>query len=108
MPNGTWKRSTSASRRAERKTTYLHVSVNVDHIKDPKTGVVTAVRTPKGQGATARRAGPKLTKRHGPKKDRIKGHDWPGHYGASAATEAMRRQRRNDRRRPVTVELVTI
>ena len=100
MPNGTWKRSTSASRRAERKTTYLHVSVNVDHIKDPKTGVVTAVRTPKGQGATARSKKVKRAK--------IKGHDWPGHYGASAATEAMRRQRRNDRRRPVTVELVTI
>jgi len=96
MPNGTWKRSTSASRRAERKTTYLHVSVNVDHIKDPKTGLVTAVRTPKGQGATARSKKVKRAK--------IKGHDWPGHYGASAATEAVRRQRRNDRRRPAFID----
>ncbi len=72
MPNGTWKRTTSASRRAERQIRYAHVSVAVGVSKDPVTGMLTATRTPKGQGSTARRTVPKVRAR--------KRHDWAGEY----------------------------
>lgn len=60
MANGTWKRSTAASRRAERQIRYAHVSVNVGVNVDEVTGMLTATRTPKGKGSTAKRANPKL------------------------------------------------
>ena len=72
MPNGTWKRTTSASRRAERQIRYAHVSVAVGVSKDPRTGMLTGIRTPKGQGSTATRLTPKVKVR--------KRHDWPGEY----------------------------
>src|SRR5271168_535777 len=90
MPNGTWKRSTAASRRAERQIRYAHVSVLVGVNKDPETGMLTHTRTPKGEGSTARRAKPKQGR--GPK--RI-GHDWPGIYpGRLASVEVQARARR--------------
>lgn len=57
MSNGTWKRSTTASRRAERRVRYLHVSVQVT----PK-GAVIPQRTPKGKGSTATNIAPEVSR----------------------------------------------
>jgi len=80
MANGTWKRSTAASRRAERKIRYAHTSVLVSVNKDPETGMLVPTRTPKGEGSTAKRAQPKQPS----KRDRLRfnpiGHDWAGKY----------------------------
>lgn len=35
---------------------YLHVSMNVGRTTDPQTGLIVPTMTPKGSGATARRA----------------------------------------------------
>ena len=59
MSNGTWKRSTTASRRAERQIRYAHTSVLVGVNKNEETGMLSATRTPKGSGSTARRKYPK-------------------------------------------------
>lgn len=77
MPNGTWKRSTAASRRAQRQVRYAHTSVLVGVNKDQVTGMLIPTRTPKGEGSTARRTKPKRV-RFGEVK-RV-GHDWAGEY----------------------------
>ena len=59
MPNSTWKRSTAASRRAERQIRYAHVSVKVGVNVSEETGMLTATRTSRGEGSTATRAKPK-------------------------------------------------
>lgn len=98
MPNGTWRRSTAASRRAERQIRYAHVSVNVGVNISEESGMLTATRTPKGKGSTAKRAKPKIVKWCTFPK--IKGHDWPGAYpGRLASLEKLRRDRRNARKR---------
>ncbi len=87
MPNGTWKRTTKASRRAARQIRYAHVSVAVGVSKDPRTGMLTGIRTPKGQGSTATRVTPKVRAR--------KRHDWLGDYpGCLASVEVAARGRR--------------
>ena len=52
-----YEKTTAASRRAarEKRTKYIHVSVNVGKMKDPATGMIVPSRTPRGQGGTARR-----------------------------------------------------
>ena len=88
MANGTWKRSTSARRRAERRVRYAHVSAAVGVGKDEVTGMLIPTRTPKGQGSTATRITPKAAK--------VKRHDWPGEYpGRLASVEAAARFRRS-------------
>ena len=99
MANGTWKRSTAASRRAERKIRYAHTSVLVSVNKDEVTGMLIPTRTPKGEGSTAKRAQPKPPS----KRDRLRfnpiGHDWAGKYlGRLASVEALQRTRRNARK----------
>jgi hypothetical protein len=99
MANGTWKRSTAASRRAERKIRYAHTSVLVSVNKDEVTGMLIPTRTPKGEGSTAKRAQPKQPS----KRDRLRfnpiGHDWAGKYlGRLASVEALQRTRRNARK----------
>ena len=90
MANGTWKRSTAASRRAERQVRYAHTSVLISVNKDPVTDMLIATRTPKGQGSTATRLTPKSKARA------QKGHDRPGNYGTRlASVEMLQRQRRN-------------
>jgi hypothetical protein len=87
MANGTWKRSTSASRRSERQLRYAHVSVKVGVRKDPETGLMTGVRTPIGSGSTY---GTPL------KAQRLTAHDWLGAYpGKLASVERLQRERRN-------------
>ncbi len=82
MANGTWKRTTKASRRAERQIRYAHVSVAVG-----EDSVGRVVRTPKGQGSTATRLTPKVKAR--------KRHDWAGEYlGRLASVEVAARERR--------------
>ena len=99
MANGTWKRSTAASRRAERQVRYAHTSVLVGVNKDPVTGMLTATRTPKGEGSTATRKEPRKTKRGRLLVPKTKGHDWAGAYpGRLASLEALRRTRRNARK----------
>jgi hypothetical protein len=97
MANGTWKRSTAASRRAERKIRYAHTSVLVSVTKD--AGMLIPTRTPKGEGSTAKRAQPKQPS----ERDRLRfnpiGHDWAGKYlGRLASVEALQRTRRNARK----------
>ena len=101
MPNGTWKRTTSASRRAERQIRYAHVSVAVGVSKDPRTGMFTGIRTPKGQGSTATRLTPKVRAR--------KRHDWAGAYPgrlASLEVQAKARRKVNQLKRRPLVELL--
>jgi hypothetical protein len=86
MTNGTWKRSTAASRRAERRVRYVHVSVLVGVNKDEATGMLTATRTPKGEGSTATRAKPKTNRRGAVCVKPVKGHDWLGLYPGRLAT----------------------
>jgi hypothetical protein len=95
MANGTWKRSTAASRRAARTIRYAHTSVLVSVNKDEVTGMLIPTRTPKGEGSTAKRAQPKQPS----KRDRLRfnpiGHDWAGHYpGRLATLETAARGRR--------------
>ena len=93
MANGTWKRTTTASRRAERKLKYVHTSVLVGVTTDPVTGMLIPSRTPKGEGSTATRLTPKSKARA------QKGHDWLGiYFGKPASVEALRRTRRNARK----------
>jgi hypothetical protein len=99
MANGTWKRSTAASRRAERQIRYAHVSVRVGLNTSEESGMLEATRTPKGEGSTAKRAQPKQPS----KRDRLRfnpiGHDWAGKYlGRLASVEALQRTRRNARK----------
>jgi hypothetical protein len=93
MANGTWKRTTTASRRAERKLKYVHTSVLVGVTTDPVTGGLIPSRTPKGEGSTATRKEPKSKARA------QKGHDWSGiYFGKPASLEKLRRDRRNARK----------
>ena len=78
MPNGTWKRSTAASRRAERQIRYAHVSVAVGVNVSEETGMLTPTRTPKGEGSTARRAKPKQASKAAKRHAVRRGHDWLG------------------------------
>ncbi len=97
MANGTWKRTTSATRRADRQIRYAHVSVQVGVSVSESTGMLIPTRTPKGEGSTATRAKPKPNQGRGPKRV---GHDWPGKYpGQLASIEALRRDRRKDHRK---------
>ncbi len=99
MANGTWKRTTTAERRAARKLKYVHTSVLVGINTDPETGMLTYTRTPKGEGATARRKEPRRTKRGALRTGKPKGHDWAGAYlGRLASLEALRQTRRNARK----------
>ena len=93
MANGTWKRSTAASRRAERKIRYAHVSVKVGMTVSESTGMLIPSRTPIGSGSTATRKEPKSKART------KKGHDWSGiYFGKPASVEKLRRDRRNARK----------
>ena len=95
MANGTWKRSTAASRRAERKIRYAHVSVNVGVTVSESTGLLIPSRTHKGEGSTATRAKP--NQGLGPKRV---GHAWPGKYpGQLASIETLRSNWRNARKK---------
>ena len=101
MANGTWKRSTAASRRAQRQVRYAHTSVLVGVNKDPVTGMLTATRTPKGEGSTARRTTPKVRPR--------KAHDWLGAYPgrlASLEVQAKARRKANQLKRRPLVDLL--
>jgi methylmalonyl-CoA mutase N-terminal domain/subunit len=105
MANGTWKRSTAASRRAERKVRHAHTSVLVG-VNKYETGMLIPTRTPKGEGSTAKRAQPKQPS----KRDRLRlnpiGHDLAGKYpGRLASVEKAARDRRKVnqlKRRPLT------
>ena len=95
MANGTWKRTTSATRRADRQIRYAHVSVQVGVSVSESTGMLIPSRTPIGSGSTATRAKPNQGR--GPKRV---GHAWPGKYpGQLASTERLQRERRNARRK---------
>ena len=99
MSNGTWKKSTTTSRRAERQIRYAHVSVLVSVNKDPVTGMLTATRTPIGQGSTATRAKPKCASKAAKRHATRRGHDWVGAYpGRLASVETEARVRRSANR----------
>lgn len=95
MANGTWKRTTTAERRAARRGRYAHVSVNVGAEKDPITGILMPTRTPRGEGSTATRLTPRTNKRGRAYEPKRRGHDWPGAYlGIAASKEVIKRARR--------------
>ena len=101
MANGTWKRSTTESRRLARRVRYAHVSVLVALNNSPETGMIVPTRTPKGSGSTATRKASKQPSRRDA--HRILnggcGHDWVGAYpGRSAIVEAEARASRNGRK----------
>ena len=99
MSNGTWKKSTTTSRRAERQIRYAHVSVLAGVNKDPVTGMLTATRTPIGQGSTATRAKPKCASKAAKRHATRRGHDWVGAYpGRLASVETEARVRRSANR----------
>lgn len=99
MSNGTWKKSTTASRRANRQIRYAHVSVLVGVSTDKVTGLVQFTRTPKGQGSTATRSTPRANKRGRVYEPPRGGHDWAGAYpGRLASVETEARVRRSANR----------
>jgi hypothetical protein len=67
MSNGTWKRSTTASRRTEREIRYAHVSVS----KRADGAILEATRTSIGSGSTATRRERRNAKRKLQEKARI-------------------------------------
>ena len=93
MANGTWKRTTSASRRAERQIRFVHVS------KWPGQPV----------GETFVQKNPKKPSKRAIRNAVRRGHDWAGEYGVRPdRTPAARKALARLRRKPVTVELATI
>ena len=98
MSNGTWKKSTTFSRRAERQIRYAHVSVLVSVNKDPVTGMLTATRTPIGQGSTATRAKPKCASKAAKRHATRRGHNWGAYPGRLASVETEARVRRSANR----------